>query len=307
MIEDEKRELELARKFILRERSRIRTWARSQDYLLIFLAECHRQKRIALRSKASEILDVIHHINRKNSVTTKLLHAGIVRTWYRYVYELGELLHPLHLRLSVKAKPRPLPVPFLTYEEIEEWFSLCTYEDFNGALDLALLEVVYGCGLRAGEVYALTLHDLDLGSQSITVRRSKNDDGRVLPLNDQATSALQAYLKRRPSYDYHLWLDATAGRINPNRLKSRIRRVYQPKLSYKKKVSLRILRHSFATHLLQNGADIRAIQVLLGHRDIRNTAIYARVYPKELRAVIEGARLRLGLAHLRLNKSPKRS
>ena len=295
MSEGEKREWEFARRFILRERSRIRTWARSQDYLLTFLNECHRRQRLALRSKASEILESIHSINQNHSARTRLLYTGVVRTWYRYLYDLGELLHPLHLRLSVKAKPRPLPVPFLTYEEIEEWFSLCAHEDFNGVLDLALLEVVYGCGLRAGEAYALTLHDLDLGGQTVTVRRSKNDDGRTLPLNDQAASALQAYLRRRPSYDYHLWLDESAGRITPARLKSRIRRVYQPKLSYDKKISLRVLRHSFATHLLQNGADIRAIQVLLGHRDIRNTAIYARVYPEKLREELTKARLSLCL------------
>lgn len=150
--------------------------------------------------------------------------------------------------------------------------------------------------MRTTRGRSLRLTDVDFGSQADTVRRSKNDDGRTLPLNDQAASALQAYLRRRPSYDYHLWLDESAGRITPARLKSRIRRVYQPKLSYDKKISLRILRHSFATHLLQNGADIRAIQVLLGHRDIRHTAIYARVWPEKLREVLTSARSALYLS-----------
>ena len=293
-LEEEERELELGRRFMLRERSRIRTWARSRAVLFAFLDEFHRRKQFALRARASEILEVVLSLNRENANPTKLIFVGVVRAWYHYLYERGELLHPIHSRLIIKKKPRPLPAPYLSYEEIEEWFSLCP-NDFEGQLDLALLELVYSCGLRAGEVYALTVHDVDLGSQAVTVRRSKNEDGRTLPLTDQAASALESYLKHRPSGGRYLWLNERRWRITPNRLKSRIRRLYQPKLSFRTKVSLRILRHSFATHLLQGGADIRAIQVLLGHRDIRNTAIYTRVYPEELRAELMSARKRLGV------------
>lgn len=295
MSEEQKREWELARRFILRERSRILTWLRSRDILCAFLDEFHRREQLALRARASEILEVILSLNRQNANPTKLLFVGIIRTWYHYLYELGELLHPIHSRLVIKKKPRPLPAPYLSYEEVEEWFSLCP-PDFEGRLDLALLELVYSCGLRAGEAYALTLHDLDLGSQAVTIRRSKNDDGRTLPLTDQAAAALHDYLKSRPSGGRYLWLNEQKWRITPNRLKSRIRRIYQPKLTFPTKVSLRILRHSFATHLLQNGADIRAIQVLLGHRDIRNTAIYTRIYPEELRVELTRARSALSLS-----------
>ena len=104
-------ELELARRFILRERSRIRTWLRSRDILCAFLDEFHRREQLALRARASEILEVILSLNRQNANPTKLLFVGIIRTWYHYLYELGELLHPIHSRLIIKKKPRPLPAP----------------------------------------------------------------------------------------------------------------------------------------------------------------------------------------------------
>jgi integrase/recombinase XerD len=141
----------------------------------------------------------------------------------------------------------------------------------------------------------LELHDLDFGSLSVTVRRSKNDDGRTVPLAPYTASILEAYLKRRPSGGHRLWVNEQGEPITTNRMKSRIRRIYRPQVSFKKEISLKALRHSFATHLLQNGADIRAIQVLMGHRDIRSTEVYTRVLPTDLRAVVEEARMKMGL------------
>ena len=293
--EDRQRDLELARRFILRERSRIRTWARSEDILSRFLLELHRRERSALSAGPGQILEVVHFLNRANTNPTRLVFIGIIRTWYRYLFELNIIFHPIHSRLYIKRRPRKLPHAFLTPEEIDEWFSLCPRHEYEGLMDLALFETAYGCGLRAGEIYALELHDLDFSSLSVIVRRSKNDDGRTVPLTLYTASILRAYLKRRPAGGRELWVNEKGEPITKNRLKSRVRRIYRPHLSFQKEISLKALRHSFATHLLQNGADIRAIQVLMGHRDIRSTQVYTRVLPTDLRAVLEEARLKMRL------------
>jgi site-specific recombinase XerD len=156
--------------------------------------------------------------------------------------------------------------------------------------DRAILEVLYGSGLRRSECAQLDLGDLDLGQETLWVRCGKGRKGRVVPLTGRAIGALGAYLREnRPSLaldprERGLFLSERAGRrLTDSGLAKVVRR---EALAAGIPVSAHGLRHACATHLLQGGADVRLIQKLLGHAKLATTSLYTRVDTSDLAAML---------------------
>ncbi len=159
--------------------------------------------------------------------------------------------------------------------------------------DKAILELFFSTGLRLSELCSLN-RDLDLSKDEFSIR-GKGEKVRVVFLSDSAKDAIREYLKNRKDMDEPLFiqysrnsgkgnLSAQAGRLTPRSIE-RIVRQYAIIAGISKKVTPHVIRHSFATDLLSNGADIRSVQMMLGHANIATTQIYTHITDKQLRDV----------------------
>jgi len=156
--------------------------------------------------------------------------------------------------------------------------------------DRAMLETLYGSGLRVSELCSLRLVDVDLVSQHV-LTFGKGRKQRLVPLGDSARDAIRAYLERgRPAQDKGrgasvLFLNPRGGGLTRQGV-WKLLGAWARKAGIDRPISPHKLRHSFATHLLENGADLRAVQAMLGHADIGTTQIYTHVSNKRLKAVV---------------------
>lgn len=155
--------------------------------------------------------------------------------------------------------------------------------------DKAILELLFSTGLRVSELTALN-RDIDLSKDELSVR-GKGDKVRVVFLSERAKEALKAYLDKRDDMDEALFANISPAqkesdslRLTPRSVERLIKR-YAVKAGISKKVTPHVIRHSFATDLLEGGADLRSVQALLGHSDISTTQIYTHVTDKHLKEI----------------------
>ncbi len=171
---------------------------------------------------------------------------------------------------------------------IEELNRLLKAPDLNttkGLRDKALLELFFSTGLRLSELCSLN-NDLDLSKDEFSVR-GKGEKVRVVFLSEDAKISIRAYLKSRKDMEEPMFVNnstGSVGRLTPRSIE-RIVKQYAIKAGISKKVTPHVLRHSFATDLLSNGADIRSVQIMLGHANIATTQVYTHVTDKQLRDV----------------------
>jgi len=186
---------------------------------------------------------------------------------------------------------RPLP-KVLREEEAAFLCELPPEDTPEGVRDRAVLELLYGSGLRVAELCALDVDELDLRSGAVEVLGKGRKERRV-PLAEPCTDALRNYLKtarphllaRASQPGPALFLGARGGRLGQRAVRAMIERYVGAEGG--RALSPHTLRHSFATHLLDGGADLRAVQELLGHEDLATTQIYTHVSTERLRAVYE--------------------
>jgi integrase/recombinase XerC len=167
-------------------------------------------------------------------------------------------------------------------------------DDPVGARDRAILELLYGSGLRVGELCGLDLEDLDLRQRAVRVT-GKGDKERRVPIGEPAHRALRLYLSQaRSSFlesrelvseSHVLFLNSRGRRLSPRSVRALLAKYLAGE--GRAPVNPHALRHSFATHLLDGGADLRAVQELLGHESLATTQIYTHVSTDRLRAVYE--------------------
>jgi len=215
---------------------------------------------------------------RKSSASRKL---SALRTFFRYLCREGRLeTNPARALLSPRKEQR-IPSPL---EEAEAAALVEMAGDGLAALrGRAILEMLYGTGIRCAELVGLDLGELDLDGRMIRVL-GKGRKERVVPFGTRADAALRAYLPARlvcrPRCDA-LFVNARGGRLNDRSVRklvtARVRSV-----ALERRVSPHTLRHSFATHLLSRGADLRAIQELLGHASLSTTQRYTHVNTRYL-------------------------
>jgi len=153
--------------------------------------------------------------------------------------------------------------------------------------DRALLELMYACGLRSSEAIGLTLPDVDL-DEAVLSARGKGDKERIVPIGRQALAALQAYCVRgRPHLagdrgDRHMFLGLHGGALTRQGL-YKIIQGHARTAGLERKMSPHTLRHTFATHLLAGGCDLRSLQEMLGHADLATTQVYTHLSAERLK------------------------
>ena len=218
-----------------------------------------------------------------------------VRGFHRFLALEGEVSADPANAVPPPKPPSRLPKA-IPVDRVERLLEAASVGDTPVSLrDRALFEVLYGAGARISEAVGLDVDDLDLGEPASVRLLGKGDKQRIVPLGSYAVTALDAYLVRaRPAL-------ATAGRGTPavflNQRGARLSRQSAwdalqraaERAGLEGHVSPHTLRHSFATHLLDGGADVRVVQELLGHASVTTTQIYTLVSPQRLREVYAGA------------------
>lgn len=216
-----------------------------------------------------------------------------VRRLCRYLLRTGVLLQDpsVDLVLPTWSKlPRVVP----TQQQMRRLLSLPYERTTVGKRDKALLELLYGSGIRVGECERLDLQDLDLGQGTLFVRNGKGKKDRVVPVAGRAAVAVEAYLRdaraqlAKDPHQQAVFLAQGGERLTRKRIQQLVHeRVAAAGL--KLPITPYALRHGFATHLLQRGADVRHVQRLLGHSQLQTTALYTRVAIPDLRKVLKKA------------------
>lgn len=214
-----------------------------------------------------------------------------VRRFFSCLEKRGRLLVNPARGLLVRAVRR-LPPTLLTEAEAQRLMTTPLASTLLGRRDRAILELLYGTGIRLGECARLTTADIDLGRGILVVRNGKGRRDRVLPLAGNAAAAIGAYLQDvrpellRDPRELALFLRRGGGRLGGLSIQILVRK-HARAARLTKKVSPHLLRHACATHLLRGGADIRHVQELLGHRQLHTTAIYTKVEPRDLKWILQ--------------------
>ncbi|MFK7925535.1 MAG: tyrosine-type recombinase/integrase [Bacteroidia bacterium] len=225
---------------------------------------------------------------KSRSVARKLSSA---KRYFRFLQREKLIeLNPAK-RVKVPRFERKLPA-FLKEKETEYLFDQLNFPDtFEGKRDRAILELLYGCGLRRSEVVSLKAGDLDIFNRSVRVSGKGNKE-RIVPYGHHVATALQGYLLAIEADGLNLQAGLF---IRPNnqaiypQLVYRIVRKYLEKVSSLQQKSPHVLRHTFATHLLDNGADLNAIKELLGHSSLAATQVYTHNSIAKLKKVFHQA------------------
>lgn len=209
-----------------------------------------------------------------------------IRSFFKFLCRESYLKdNPAGLLSSPKLDKR-LP-KFLSEEEVVKLVEAPRSCEENGLRDRAILETLYSTGMRLSELVGLEIKDIDFFSNMIKVK-GKGKKERLLPIGEQALRALKQYLDERLSGSGAVFISkrnsALSGRQVRNILNKYIRLTSQ-----RENVSPHTLRHSFATHLLNRGADLRSVQELLGHANLSTTQIYTHLTTDRLKAVYEKA------------------
>lgn len=222
-----------------------------------------------------------------------------LRSCYRFLQRRGVVTDNPAARVHVPSVPRRLP-DYLTVEQVFDLLEAPDPDDPLGMRDRAILELFYSGGLRRGEVLALKVQDVDLAARQVRVW-GKGDKQRIALLGRPAAQALQRYLEvGRPQLlaanskassrpPDALFLNRLGRPIASARTLNTILEHYARQVGLPPSVTPHTLRHSFATHLLEGGADLRVVQELLGHANLQTTTLYTRVTLNHLRHVIADA------------------
>ena len=218
--------------------------------------------------------------------TTLGRKVACLRSFYRHLRREGVIEHDPTAELRGPRKPQRLP-RVLSREEVARLLSRPTGVDPRALRDRALLEVMYACGLRSSEAVSLELADLDL-EEGLLRTRGKGSKERVVPIGRQAVAALSAYLR---SGRGELLADGSSAHVFLNRRGTGLTRQglykivqgHARRAGLEAKMSPHTLRHSFATHLLAGGCDLRSLQEMLGHADLATTQVYTHLSADRLK------------------------
>lgn len=256
-----------------------------------FLAFLSRRGRAGIQEvERRDILDFLMEGKRKGLAAASLARRLVaIKVFFRHLAQEGLLAVNVADAMESPRLWKILP-PTLTREEVDRLLAAPDPATPRGLRDRAILETFYATGLRVSELAALTLDSLHFDAEYIRCV-GKGDKERVVPIGGRAIAAVQAWLERgRPAYAARgaagraVFLSRLGRPLTRNGLWRHIR-AYARKAGIRKELSPHTLRHSFASHLLANGASLRVIQEMLGHADIATTQIYTHVDQGRLQAV----------------------
>jgi integrase/recombinase XerC len=289
-----------------------RNYQSDLSQFISFMQQKHREKSKfegeALVPNRIDHLDVrgyLASLYRSNSKSTVARKLSSLRSFFAYLVRQGEIRQNPADTVSAPKMGKAIP-DFLS---VDEAFQIMRGPDSAKALgsrDRAILEVLYSCGLRASELTALNLDSMDLELGVIRVS-GKGGKERIVPFGSKAKEALLLYGKKRAelvagkSEQRALFLNNRGGRLSCRSV-SRLLKKHMQRCNIARPLSPHGLRHSFATHLIDGGADLRAVQEMLGHMSLSTTQRYTHLSVDKLMAEYDKAHPR---SRLRKGKEPR--
>lgn len=247
-------------------------------------------------SKVREYLRFIQKFNYKKTTIARKIAS--LRTFYKYLYRERKVDFNPATNLTTPKRPKSLP-KFLTPEEIEKILNNVKIETPAGYRNRAILELLWATGMRVSELSGLNFGDLNLENNEIRVF-GKGAKERIILVSNRAKNYLERYIEgartlvakdyrlEEPTESTPVFINQTGYRLQTGWIRKIIREIVE-KIELPKKVSPHVFRHSFATHLIENGADLRIVQELLGHASISNTQIYTHVSMQHMKDVYNEA------------------
>ena len=232
-------------------------------------------------------------VGKDYSRKTIARNIAALRSFFRYLCRVQVVDSNPFVGIRTPKLERRLP-QFLDVPELDDLLKLPP-ATVLGRRDSALLELLYGAGVRVSELVGLSLQNIDLSEQYILVF-GKGSKERIIPIGRLAVKAISSYLqesrpvllRKQPEKTDALFLNHTGTPLSDRSVR-RILDKYVTRLAVHKRVTPHTLRHSFATHLLDNGADLRSVQELLGHVSLKTTQVYTHVSSERLVSVYRNA------------------
>lgn len=246
-------------------------------------------KKTAQEVDYLEIRKFLAHLKEKGySKSTISRKLACLRSFFKFLTRENIISNNPALGIATPKREKKLPV-FLEIQEIESLLDAVTGATVASNRDRAILETLYSSGIRVSELVGLNLEDADVLGGVLRIR-GKGKKERMVPIGKKAQEAIREYLEKRPhekgKVHGALFLNKNSTRLTDRSVR-RVLLKYVRKASLQKEVSPHTLRHSFATHLLDRGADLRSVQELLGHESLSTTQIYTHVTTKRLKEVYE--------------------
>ena len=247
----------------------------------------------------SKVRDYLHFIQKFNyKKTTIARKIASIRTFYKFLYRERKVTSNPAINLTTPKRPKSLP-KFLTPEEVEKILNNVKIETPAGYRNRAILELLWATGMRISELSGLNFGDLNLENNEIRVF-GKGSKERIILVTDRAKTYLERYINsarvlvakgyrlEEPTESSPVFINNTGYRLQPRTIRNVINEIVD-KIELPKHVTPHMFRHSFATHLIENGADLRIVQELLGHASISNTQIYTHVSMQHMKEVYNQA------------------
>lgn len=259
-----------------------------------FLSYCMQEYKI------KDLTDINYPMVRRwivilsdKGLETKTINrkCSSLKTYFKFLQKIEVLSEsPMQGHKQLKSSPK-LVVP-LTEDELQNLMS--TYDDSNyeGSRDALILELLYNTGIRRAELISIAIDDLDFANAQLKVIGKRNK-ARLIPLLPNVVNRIQSYLNYRSQQiganrSQYLFINAQGQAMNPSKIYSCVTK-FLSMISTKKKLSPHVLRHSFATHLLNRGADINTIKELLGHSSLSSTQLYTKVQLPKIKTEYKSA------------------
>ena len=291
---DSKQDLEDFKSYIIAEKNFSKHTAKAYcSDILSFLVWMDEQSCEDINfSKVREYLHFIQKFNYKKTTIARKIAS--LRTFYKYLYRERKVDSNPAMNLPHPTRPKSLP-KFLTPDEVEQILNNTKIETPAGYRNRTILELLWATGMRISELSGLNFGDLNLEHNEIRVF-GKGSKERIILVTDRAKSFLERYIESArdlipkgfpvpdKSEDSPVFINNTGYRLQTRTVRNVINEVVE-KINLPKHVTPHMFRHSFATHLIENGADLRVVQELLGHASISNTQIYTHVSTQHLKDV----------------------
>lgn len=231
------------------------------------------------------VSDYIQYLKQQNKSSASILRTlSSLRSFYKYLYNQGMIAENPTENIDAPQREKKLPV-ILTTEEVEKLLAEPNCNDFKGYRDKAMLEVLYATGIKVSEITNLTVNNVNLRKSMISfVAQTKT---RTLPLGKIAVHSLNDYLTLARPYilknkdENSLFLNCNGTKLTRQGFWKIIKH-YKDTAGITKDITPHMLRHSFAAHLLENGADLVSIQELMGLSDLSSTTIYTKIVQNKI-------------------------
>ena len=228
-----------------------------------------------------------------NSIQSKSINRKIttLKSFYKYLFLMGEIENNPSLKLSYSKVAKKIPA-FIVEDQINSLLDNFAFDtNHDGFLDRLIIDLFYSTGIRRSELINIKIFDVDLSANKLKVLGKRNKE-RFVPLNKELKKSIESYLEQRNNIksviDKSFFLLTKKGKkLYPSLVYRRVRKYLL--MTSSNKINPHVLRHTFATHMLNNGADLNAIKEILGHANLAATQIYTHNSIKELKSVYNNA------------------